>query len=165
MRKLLTTILTSMILAAVITTPAFAAGTNENGIVYNAPDQPSEPFSTPAFSKEYHPTDKSGWQTVALDKWKEVDGDYVTTPHSFAGGGVKACFTDLHHDYTVQLWENDPVSPDDKYKDEKTINSGSENKDCVTWSGIGGDSGKEELYVELNKSTDKKETIKIEWFD
>lgn len=106
--------------------------------------------------------DSAGWQSKGVDKYT-IEGDTIRTSiKSLDGGGVKVCFSGLAYDYTVKMFEADKTSPDDPVAGTKILTKSSE---CITWSKVNEDDGKEELYLELNKNNTKSDTIMIEWFD
>lgn len=109
--------------------------------------------------------DEAGWQSKGIDKY-QIDGDTLTTHiKSLDGGGVKVCVTDADYKYTVQLYEADKTSPDDKVGGVKTLEAASNKKQCLTWSGVNADDGVEELYLKFSKNNTKVDNITIEWFD
>ncbi|MED4687936.1 hypothetical protein [Peribacillus frigoritolerans] len=104
--------------------------------------------------------DDAGWQKKGVDGWY-VDDSTTTTPRSFEGGGVRACFSGLAYTYDVQLMENDDANPDDTIGSAKTASDGK----CVEWSGVDTESGNEELYLKITKDSTKTDYIEITWYD
>lgn len=109
--------------------------------------------------------DTAGWQSKGVDKYT-IEGDTLTTHiKSLDGGGVKVCFKDADYAYTVQMYEADKTSPDDKVGGQKTIKAESGKTQCLEWSGVNEDYGEEELYLKLSKNNTKTDVMYIEWFD
>ena len=108
--------------------------------------------------------DASGWQPKGTDKY--IVDDYTVTQYkSFDGGGIKACFRDVHHAYSVQLMENDDVNPDDEIGGSKTLKDAPNDEQCLVWSDVDTEPGEEELYVKISKNSTTNDTIYIDWYD
>lgn len=122
-------------------------------------------FSTIVSTSIVAHADEAGWQSKGVDKYTISSDKLTTYTKSLDGGGVRVCFHDVDYAYTVQMYEADKTSPDDKVGGPKTLEAKSGEKQCLEWSGVNEDTGKEELYLKLSKNNTKTDVITIEWFD
>lgn len=109
--------------------------------------------------------DEEGWQRVATDEYTVTGDVLVTYPRTLAGGGVKVCFSGVHHAYSVQMYEQDPANPDDKVAGVKWLKDSPHETQCLYWSKVNTEDGPEELYLELSKNNTTDDTMTIRWYD
>lgn len=109
--------------------------------------------------------DEAGWQLKEVNTYTISNFTMTTYPVSLEGGGIKACFYDVDHSYSVQLYEQDSLNSDESIGSVRTLKDLSDQTQCLTWSEVNTESGNEELYLVFNKSNITSDKITIKWYD